>query len=40
MADVFGKEGYTWAELYVRGETPVSLVSDATELLGVAMQGK
>lgn len=34
MAVIFGKEGY--AELYVRQETPVSLISDATELLGVA----
>lgn len=36
MAILFGKEGYASAELYVREETPVSLVSDATELLHLA----
>lgn len=35
MAVIFGRERYAWAELYVR-RTPASLVSDATELLGMA----
>lgn len=39
MAVVFGKEGYALAELYMRKEIPMSLVSDATGLLSVVNGG-